>query len=503
MSSLRATVGLVLLGLLIVPSAHSEETDACPYPEGRTIEDLGAALAAHAEWLERRRNPDGDALWQLLERAPLDAHGFCNANLRQADLEGADLRLADLEGANLVGANLSEANLQGANLSETRLERANLEGAILSADLEGANLALANLEGADLIGANLEGARLGRANLEGANLALANLEGADLIRANLEGAKLLQANLEGAKLLQANLEGASLVRASLERASLLLADLEAADLAEANLQGAVLDRTDLENARIFRVDLSEALYQPATAPAQGYLSGLKGLRSITFCPGEDSGLVQLRQALKTAGLRELEREATYTLERLRTEHALARWNGLRIGGCADDLERDRWAAIEGFFRLIFFELTTDYGLAYGRPILILLGLILVFTFIYLPALLLVPKRPDHDGGVYRVWPKGRIKRSGESFELADDEIVEPLKVRDISALGLAFYFSVISAFHLGWRDLNVGTWIARMQPREYTLRAKGWVRLVSGIQSLISVYLIAIWVLTYFGRPFE
>ncbi len=42
-----------------------------------------------------------------------------------------------------------------------------------------------------------------------------------------------------------------------------------------------------------------------------------------------------------------------------------------------------------------------------------------------------------------------------------------------------------------------------MQPREYTLRAKGWVRVVSGAQSLISVYLIAMWVLTYFGRPFE
>ena len=42
-------------------------------------------------------------------------------------------------------------------------------------------------------------------------------------------------------------------------------------------------------------------------------------------------------------------------------------------------------------------------------------------------------------------------------------------------------------------------------PRPITrrLRAKGWVRVVSGVQSLISVYLIAMWVLTYFGRPFE
>ncbi len=42
-----------------------------------------------------------------------------------------------------------------------------------------------------------------------------------------------------------------------------------------------------------------------------------------------------------------------------------------------------------------------------------------------------------------------------------------------------------------------------MQPREYVLRAKGWLRVVSGAQSLISIYLIAMWVLTSFGWPFE
>jgi hypothetical protein len=61
----------------------------------------------------------------------------------------------------------------------------------------------------------------------------------------------------------------------------------------------------------------------------------------------------------------------------------------------------------------------------------------------------------------------------------------------------------LSAFHIGWRDLNVGRWIARLQPGEYTLRTIGWVRVVSGLQSLISVYLVALWVLTYFGRPFD
>jgi hypothetical protein len=76
-------------------------------------------------------------------------------------------------------------------------------------------------------------------------------------------------------------------------------------------------------------------------------------------------------------------------------------------------------------------------------------------------------------------------------------------LREVSVPLIGLYFSILSAFSIGWRELNVGTWIARVQPREYTLRATGWVRTVSGLQSIVSVYLLALWVLTYFGRPFE
>lgn len=78
----------------------------------------------------------------------------------------------------------------------------------------------------------------------------------------------------------------------------------------------------------------------------------------------------------------------------------------------------------------------------------------------------------------------------------------PLRI-GFRVVGVAFYFSLLSAFAIGWRELNVGNWLTRTQRREYALRATGWVRTVSGIQALISVYLVALWALTYFGRPFE
>jgi hypothetical protein len=105
--------------------------------------------------------------------------------------------------------------------------------------------------------------------------------------------------------------------------------------------------------------------------------------------------------------------------------------------------------------------------------------------------------------VFRVWPAERIELNGKNVRVANDARVERLTAGIPAVFGWALYFSLLSAFHIGWRDLNVGTWITRIQPSEFALRGRGWVRVVSGAQSLISVYLVAIWVLTYFGRPFQ
>jgi hypothetical protein len=67
----------------------------------------------------------------------------------------------------------------------------------------------------------------------------------------------------------------------------------------------------------------------------------------------------------------------------------------------------------------------------------------------------------------------------------------------------AMFFSLMSAFNIGFRDINFGRWIRLLTMKEYDLKATGWARTVAGFQSLVSVYLVALWVLTYFGRPFD
>jgi hypothetical protein len=134
----------------------------------------------------------------------------------------------------------------------------------------------------------------------------------------------------------------------------------------------------------------------------------------------------------------------------------------------------------------------------------LVGLIPIFALPYWLAI----KNGNSRNGIWMILPEDRLASRGgkKKAVLIRPHVAKTWRewlVNEYRMLRTGLYFSLLSAFHLGWRELNVGTWIARMQPREYVLRATGWVRTVSGIQSLLSVYLLALWVLTYFGRPFE
>lgn len=328
----------------------------------------------------------------------------------------------------------------------------------------------------------------GRAVLCNADLAEAPLEGADLGGADLRNANLQYARLERAELSGADLTGADLAAAKLKRARLILADLENAELGGADLEGVVLESTIVTNARFAFASLREALYAPASPPPNGHVEGIEGLATVTISPGKQSGLVQLRELLRDAGLRELEREATFAIERNKAEDAR------RLG---TPVER-----IGGWLKLIFFEWTTGWGLHPERALVILLGLMAGLTVVYVIPVAQAPYQARRHG-VYRIWPGGRLDPQSDATGIAERTRAERLTASWPAAIAWAFYFSVLSAFHIGWRDLNVGSWLSRMQFTEFVLRGRGWVRFVSGLQSLISVYLVAMWVLTYFGRPFQ
>jgi pentapeptide repeat protein len=329
-----------------------------------------------------------------------------------------------------------------------------------------AMLCNADLRSTDLRDATLAYANLAGANLQRANLSRSNLEGADLRRADLSSADLSGVNLTGA-------------------------DLQRADLRDANLQRASLVETNLEDAQLALSDLTRATYAPRGTPG-GYVTGIRGLSTI-LVPftaltrrSEISGLIHLRQLLEQSGFRDDEREVTFAIEYWKTRHAWDLRGGNFLG------------AVEAGLRIVLFDWTTSYGLVPFRAIRILIALIVLFALAaYVPALL-------QGGRIYRVWPSGRLETSAAGEIIAHETKIDNLQPRNfLVTIGYALQFSLLSAFQIGWRELNVGSWLARLTRFEYALTAVGWPRTVAGIQSLISVYLLAIWALTYFGRPFQ
>jgi hypothetical protein len=349
-------------------------------------------------------------------------------------------------------------------LRQLRLATSALGHATLrNADLRDADLRGADLSGADLAGADLSAARLQYADLQGSHLT-AELSGAKFYRANLQGADLSFSKVVGADLNEANLMGAL---------------LSAANLHDANLIGA-----DMQNATLLGADMEGALFEPQILPPVQKIASAYGLSSLTYYsnPGP---LSQLRKQFQDAGYRDQERAITYVL---------------------NQEEAKRAGKLERYFKYSAFDLTCQYGLSPGRPLRILLILWLAFSFLYTAFM-----HGSGPSGIYfvgtRLW---RGITNTQAIQIRPRAIASAkwwklpflwLR-REWRMLRAALFFSLMSAFNIGFRDINFGRWLRLLTKREYDLKAVGWARTVSGFQSLLSVYLIALWILSYFGRPF-
>ena len=299
-----------------------------------------------------------------------------------------------------------------------------------------------------------------------ANLSGANLRGADLSGADLRGAFLSNADLRGANL----------------AANLSSSDLRGADLRDADLTGAILTAAKLAYA-----NLAGANYAPASEPPYPFVAGIKGLSKVRVPNREETGLVQLRKLLQEAGLRVLEREATYSIEHARTSEMM----GLP-------------SVIGAFFRRAGFQWTTAYGLHPFRAMFLIMLIWLLGVPVYCWSIINDPGGSQQGGGIYRILPANRIVGRAAEPQIEKEPKVLRVQAADWwSAVPAAAYFSLLSAVNIGFKEFTPGDWIRRLQPHEYTLQAEGWTRIVSGTQALLSVFLLAMWVLTQFGRPFQ
>jgi len=459
-------------------------------------------------------------------------HNNSSFELQGADLDGAKLQGASLSYAELQGTYLTDAELQGAHLTGAKLQGADLT----NAELQGANLTKAELQGANLSGAWFQGADLFEAKLQGADLTEAWFQGANLTRVLLHEADLWETNLIGADLTEAELQGATLRNVSF---GCLTSVQEAKELKCTNISNAVFSGP--------KCSIDEDTYEVTCDENKLVFVDFKGVTGIETLVYNYSDhlyfpvtLLSLRKHLRDSGYELEARAITYVIQHGLIEEA---WYFDKNEEVVEGKERETFATITAsdgrkyfdyeedvtgitikdpvaifgaYLRYYAFDWTVMFGLKPSGAIIKLGYVLLISMATYLVMLWLKFIFPYWSlGSIQKITLKNTHATDGISKTFVEGEYVIENLLKPIPdymqgwshyrfwlyLLGHVIWFAILASFHFGWRDLNVGNWLSRMQPKTFTYKSTGLFRTLSGIQSLVSVYLLALFVLTFFGHP--
>jgi hypothetical protein len=270
--------------------------------------------------------------------------------------------------------------------------------------------------------------------------------------------------------------------AILLRANFLGGDFSGANFTNGDLRHVNFAGVNLRDAGFNGANFEGLVYEPrgGNLPDVASLAGVRNLQAVTY-RNSPVALSELREALYKAGLARQGQQITFAIERTRRIH--------------DGWSLDPFEVLSSWGRLVAFEWTAGYGMNAFRPLLILLLLIPAFAPIYAWG--------SSQGRLWIRRPEGTINRRPFRHWVPVRRVVRRQGSGRLWRQAVAgLWFSVVCAFRIGYRDVNVGDWITRLQPDEYLLGATGWCRTVSGLQSLLSVYLLALTVLCIIGRPF-
>jgi uncharacterized protein YjbI with pentapeptide repeats len=443
----------------------------------KTLEDLRRVLQSHNAWAWSRGG----------EQADLSNVELCNADLHDLNLRGIKL-----QHAKLAGSNLERADLAGADLSDADLSGADLQGAIIES---------AKVESVLFIGANLQHIAISNSDLRSANFVDADLRGAMIRWSRLEGSYFHRTNASGAAFWQVE------------------------------LPNALISDSELSGAYLFASDVNGVVFEPTSLPAIRQMATSLNLESLTYSNNPD-GLFQLRKQFQDGGFLLQERQTTYALKRtqsnfrrlaaLQTSWVCTSLRPLISEAAIRDLTKrfgsdigrgktcSYWRTIADWvdyrFDQALFDWTCRYGLEPSRSLRLLLAGIGLWSLAYL-FFMQLPAR--WRSGVYYVLKSESSAAIKTKISLHPTVGVKLGLTRALTFLKtefglirLAVMFSLMSAFNIGFREISFGHWIRLLTIEEYDLKAEGWARPVSGLQSLFSVAMVALWFLSYFGRPF-
>ena len=255
--------------------------------------------------------------------------------------------------------------------------------------------------------------------------------------------------------------------------------LRGANLSGETLVGADLRDTILSDADLSGANVSGAWYEPATAPPPHSMVGANNLDELLwrFSP---KALSELRTSLRVLGFRWGERQVIAALRR-----------------------HD-----PSTLETVLIDWTSEFGANALRPLKFAGAIWLICTLLYWRSL-----HREGRSGLYLLASGKKLNIGNERLRIRRLRYHPPrgcrgyryifrMALREGYAIWTVALVSLMRAFNIGFRELNFGRWIRLLQTREFDIKARGKLRFVSGMQSLLSVGFLALSLLSYFSTPF-
>jgi uncharacterized protein YjbI with pentapeptide repeats len=297
---------------------------------------------------------------------------------------------------------------------------------------------------------------------------------------------------------KANFAGRSLVGAEF---SGNLSKLKHADFSSTNLTGAkFIEDVDLSGANFSASDLSNVSFEPHNVPDALFLGEAVGLETLRYVH-DSSALFVVRKTFADIGLADKARDVTYAIMRSSQIRLRAQCTtGFEDGKAPfrdHKLGHRTNACILYSIRAVAFDATCQFGRRPWRPLGIMAALCLLWTLAL--TIWFLTARPLRLDIAYFSGSSDDPKRISAT-KLLTRTYSSGSRMLAYSRLALSIAIGTI--FNLPFKDVEVGKWLQMLSSREVTYKAKGHLRTFLGVLSLCSFYLLALWVLVYFGNPF-
>jgi pentapeptide repeat protein len=303
----------------------------------------------------------------------------------------------------------------------------------------------------------------------------------------LEPISLFRTNLRGADLSNRDLRCMSFIGADLTGATFFGADVRGAFFNRATLVGANLERADMRGAIFYNADVDRMVYQPKHAPAPSSLALARNLNRITY-DDDPTLLYGVKNALKERGYVDAHKSVIAALRRSHPPE-----------DSQETIAHRSKSAAGSAIQSVLFDWTCEFGSNAFRPLVVILLLWIICGAIYAAALL-----RNSSAGLFLISTGERIpkgKRAPHVLRVhARKAYIVP---RLLSAMSTGLFFSFRRTFHFGFKELDFGNWLKLLQAREFDIRAYGWPRVISGAQSILSIYLLALAIVSAFTTPFD